>query len=197
MKPSAAASYIDIIRERFDSLRTQEKRIREAAALVVDRVLNKGTLWIYDRRGGALLGSECESSRLFLTDHRLTPESVMKRGDVLLIGAVEPDTPEDLELARRAKKAGAEVIALAATSLSGRTPRGKLLAEEADIAINNRSPEASGVLSAKGIALTFCPAAGVMNDCIFWALCAAVADKLLARGKTTHRIPGSASLRRA
>jgi uncharacterized phosphosugar-binding protein len=184
MKPSTAASYIDIVRERFDSLRTQEKRIREAAALIVDRVLDKGTLWIYDREEALSWEANVKAAGLLLTDHRLTPESEMKSGDVLLIGAVETDTPEDLDLARRAKNEGASVIVLAAASVSGCPQRGKLLAKEADIAIDNRSPEASGVLSAKGIAHTFCPAAGVMNDFIFWALCAAVADELLARGKT-------------
>ena len=178
-----ATDYINIVRARFDALKRQERRIREAASLIVERTLGGGTLWIYDREEALSWEANVKAAGLFLTNNRYTQESRLKTGDVLLIGAVEPDTPEDAALSGRARGEGAKVIALVSTSLEGRKPRGRLLAGDADIVIDNRSPEVFGVLSAKGVAQPFCPTAGVMNDCIFWALCAAMADELLARGK--------------
>jgi hypothetical protein len=179
-----ATAYIDTVRARFDTLHRQERRIRDAAAIIVERVLTGGTLWIEDREEALSWEANVKAAGLFLTDNRYTPESVLKPGDVLLIGAVEPGIPEDLALAGRARETGAKVIAIVSTSLSGRKLRGRLLADAADIVIDNRSPEVYGVISAKGMSLPFCPTAGVMNDCIFWALCAAVVDEFLARGKT-------------
>jgi uncharacterized phosphosugar-binding protein len=177
-------AYIDTIRARFDALRRQERRIRKAAALVVECVLGGRTLWVYDREEALSWEANVKAAGLFLTNNRFTPESILKKGDVLLIGAVEPDTPEDLALAGKARDAETKVIAVVSTSLSGRKPRGRLLADAADITLDNRSPEVFGILSVKGAAIPFCPTTGVMNDCIFWALCAALVDEFLARGKT-------------
>jgi len=177
-------SYIDTVRARFGALHTQERRIRKAASLIVERVLAGGTLWIEDREEALSWEANVKAAGLFLTNNRYTPESILRRGDVLLIGAVEPDTPEDLSLAERARAEGVKVIALTATKVSGRKPRGRLLSDTADIVLDNRSPEVYGILSAEGAASPFCPTSGVMNDCIFWALCAAVVDEFLSRGKT-------------
>lgn len=176
--------YLSIIRSRFAMLRKQARRLREAAALIADSVLSGGTLWIYDREEAISWEANVKAAGLFLTDHRFTAESTLKSGDVLLIAAVEPDTPGDVEYARKARGAGARVVAIVSAAAKDRHPHGMLLARTADIVLDNLSPEVYGLLDAKGADHPFCPATGVMNDCMFWALAAALADELLARGKT-------------
>jgi uncharacterized phosphosugar-binding protein len=180
-----AKTYIETIRKRFESARSQKDRFRAAASLVVGSVLDGGTLWIYDREEALMWEANIKAAGLFITNSQYTPETRLTPKDVLLIGAVEPDSPDDLAVADRAHGEGAKVIALAATSLAGREPRGSLLADAADITldIDNRSPEIFGIVPAGKKGRRCCPTTGVMNDCLFWALCAAIVDEFFARGK--------------
>lgn len=178
-----AQTYIYIVRKRFDLFRKQEKRLREAAFLIVECVLNRGALWTFDREEALLWEANVKAAGLFITNNQYTPESPVAPGDILLIAAVEPDIRENIALAEKVRRKGGRIIAITSTSLNGRKPRGKLLTEVSDIILDNHSPEVLGVLSGGKRGNAFCPTTGVMNDCIFWALCAAVVDEFLARGK--------------
>ncbi len=179
-----AHTYIDIVRKRFDLLRRQEDRFRSAASLIVEQVLGGGVLWIFDREQALLWEANVKAAGLFITNNQYTPQVCLVPGDILLMGAVEPDIPENTALAEKVRREGGKVIAITPTSLIGRNPRGKFLAEVVDIVLDNHSPEIFGVLSDGKSKHFFCPTTGVMNDCIFWALCAAMVDGFLARGKT-------------
>ena len=179
-----AGNYIDIVRKRFDLLHKQEDRLRAAASLIVKRVLEGGALWVYDREEALLWEANVKAAGLFVTNNQYTPESRLAPGDILLMGAVEPDLPENTALAEKVRREGGKIIAITSASLKGRKPRGKLLAEVSDIAFDNHSPEILGVLSEGNSGRSFCPTTGVMNDCMFWALCAAIVDEFVDRGKS-------------
>jgi len=178
-----AKTYIETLRKRFEFIRAQEGKFRKAAALIAARVLEGGTLWVYDREQALLWEANVKAAGLFITNNQYTPECQLTSKDILLIGAVEPDSPEDLTVAQRAAGEGAKIVAIAAATLQGRKTRGKLLAYAADIVLDNHSHEALGIVAAGKEGRRCCPTSGVMNDCIFWALCAAVADEFLFRGK--------------
>ncbi|MHB9030556.1 MAG: phosphoheptose isomerase family protein [Candidatus Latescibacterota bacterium] len=178
-----AKTYIETLRKRFNLVQEQEDRCRAAAALIVERVLDGGALWVYDREEALIWEANIKAAGLFITNNQFTPEQRLTPKDVLLIGAVEPDAPEDIAIAQKARSEGAKVIAITAILLQGRKPRGVFLSEVSDIVIDNHSPEVFGILPAGKGGESCCPTSGVMNDCLFWALCAAVLDEFLARRK--------------
>ncbi len=130
-----AHTYIDIVRKRFDLLRRQEDRFRSAASLIVEQVLGGGVLWIFDREQALLWEANVKAAGLFITNNQYTPQVCLVPGDILLMGAVEPDIPENTALAEKVRREGGKVIAITPTSLIGRNPRGKFLAEVVDIVL--------------------------------------------------------------
>ena len=81
------------------------------------------------------------------------------------------------------KSEGAKVVAFTSTSIENREAKGAILADFADVVIDNGSPEVFGICKAEGTG-AFSPTTGVMNDIIFWGLCAAFIDEMFSRGKT-------------
>ena len=110
--------------------------------------------------------------------------------DVLLISSIEPDYADDIDIAKKVKSEGAKVIAFSSTAIEDRPAKGTLLSKIADVAIDNGSPEVMGLLSSDGTG-NFGPSTGVMNDIIFWGVCAAFIDEMLSRRKTPSVYSGA------
>lgn len=176
--------YLEEVIRRFDMIPSGKEHFRAAAALVVERVLDGGTVWVYDREEALMWDADVRASGLFLTSNLYGSDRHLVSGDILVMAAVEPDTPEDISIAEKVKGEGGKVIVIAASSVTGRPVREKMLRDSADIFLDNHSPEVSGVLRTGGMESPFCPVSGVMNDIIFWGLCAAVIDEFFRRGKT-------------
>ena len=174
--------YLENIVRKFDRIPPQKKQIIQAASIMADAVLSGGKVYIYDREKALMVEANTRASGLAITSNYYDRNKKLTPKDVLILAAVEPDTPGDVEIARKVKGEGAKVIAIVSKMGASRKP----LAEEGDVIIDNHSPESMGILSVQGQLQKreFCPTTGVMNDIIFWAVCAAFIDEMFARGKT-------------
>ena len=174
--------YLNAIIKRFDRLLPQADKFKQAASYMADAVLVGGKVWIYDKEWSLMVDANTRASGLAITSNYYSKSNKLTRADVLLIGSIEPDTADDIEIVKKVKSEGAKVIAFVSTSTTGMAAKGTLLSEVADVVIDNWSPEVKGVLSAEGTGV-FGPTTGVMNDIIFWGVCAAFIDEMFSRGK--------------
>ena len=174
--------YLTAIIKRFDRLLPQADKFKQAASYMADAVLVGGKVWIYDKEWSLMVDANTRASGLAITSNYYSKSNKLTRADVLLIGSIEPDTADDIEIVKKVKSEGAKVIAFVSTSTTGMAAKGTLLSEVADVVIDNWSPEVKGVLSAEGTGV-FGPTTGVMNDIIFWGVCAAFIDEMFSRGK--------------
>ena len=174
--------YLTAIIKRFDRLLPPADKFKQAASYMADAVLVGGKVWIYDKEWSLMVDANTRASGLAITSNYYSKSNKLTRADVLLIGSIEPDTADDIEIVKKVKSEGAKVIAFVSTSTTGMAAKGTLLSEVADVVIDNWSPEVKGVLSAEGTGV-FGPTTGVMNDIIFWGVCAAFIDEMFSRGK--------------
>jgi uncharacterized phosphosugar-binding protein len=115
-------------------------------------------------------------------------QSTIQPGDVLFIGTVSGKSELPVELALRAKAYGVTVIALTAveysSQLTSQHPSGKRLFEVADLVIDNHSPYGDAMLEVEGLDRDICPFSGIGAAAALWAIVAAIAEEMLARGLT-------------
>ena len=182
--------YVDAVIKRFDALVPQEGMFRQAAGYMADAVLAGGTVYVYDKEKSLMVDANPRASGLAITSNYYNMDYVLTTNDVLLISSIEPDDAGDIEKAKKVKSEGAKVVAFTSTSIESREARGTIIAEIADVVLDNGSPEVSGICNAEGIG-TFGPTTGVMNDIIFWGLCAAFIDEMFSRGKTPSVYSGA------
>lgn len=175
--------FMDAVVDRFDKLSPQEGRFRQAAFYMAEAVLTGGTVYVYDKERSLMVDANTRASGLAITSNYYNRDKVLTANDVLLISSIEPDFADDIDIVNKVKSEGAKVIAFSSTAIEDRKTKGTLISEIADVAIDNGSPEVMGLLMTKGTG-AFSPSTGVMNDIIFWGVCAAFIDEMFSRGKT-------------
>jgi uncharacterized phosphosugar-binding protein len=99
----------------------------------------------------------------------------MKKGDVHLMAAIEPDSQKIIDEAKKARDMGQFVVAVA----PGNSTRIRRLS---DVFIDNLSPEGGGLLQIPGFAEKVGAAGGVLNNTLAWIFTAQFVDEMVRRG---------------
>jgi len=100
---------------------------------------------------------------------------------IMLISAISPAFPGEVDLAREKKAEGAYIVGIGPRSLDGDMPEEGLL-DIADAAFDNFSPESGGVVEIPGRAETICPTSGIVGNVIQQMISAQYAEKMIQAG---------------
>ena len=177
-----AFEYIGEVMRRLRLLEDQSEAALEAAETAAKKILNRGVLRVYDRRGG--LTRELESGAGIptfvrpITEKGIT-DSTLRPIDSLVFASLESNQPEDLHLIRMARGVTNAITTICPREGSG----GYRIYNEAPSSLNNLSPEREGVRKFDNNTRTFLHTGGVLNAVSFWMLIGEITGKLIAAGR--------------
>lgn len=108
-----------------------------------------------------------------------------KERNVMLINAISPAYPDEIELARDKQLEGAFVIGIGPESIDGTVTYSRLI-DIADVGFNNFSPEFGGVIKINDRKDTICPTSGIVGNVIQQMICAQWTDEMVRRGSIPY-----------
>ncbi len=185
LRPRDAIEYLGTVAHRTRMLGEQADAVRSAAETIAKKLINRGTLWVYDRRGGLareIAGGAGVPAFLRVIGPRQITDGSLRPIDALIFASLESNQPEDLHLIRMARGVTNAIVTLCPREQGG----GYRIYNEAPASLDNKSPEKDGIRSFDNNTRTFLHTGGVLNGALFWALVGEVVGKIIAAG----RVPG-------
>jgi uncharacterized phosphosugar-binding protein len=111
--------------------------------------------------------------------------SDVRADDIVLIGSVRSNQPQEIEVARSARGKGAFTTAFCPFSTEG-DASGKRLFKEVDAAFNTCCDERAGVIPVEGFPEKVSPLTGLAGNLVHWMLTAQWADHMARRGEMPY-----------
>jgi len=182
LRPRDAMEYLNTLARRIRMLNEQAEPLRSAAGMIAKKLLNRGTLWVYDRRGGLAReigrGSGAPAFLRVIGPKQITDGS-LRPIDALIFASLESNQPEDLHLIRMARGVTNAIVIVCPCEQGG----GYRIYNEAPASLDNKSPEKDGIRKFDNNTRTFLHTGGVLNCALFWALAGEIAGKIIAAGR--------------
>lgn len=181
-RPRDALKFIDTVAHRMNFLDGQGEALLSAAELFAKKVLNRGLVRVYDRRGG--LNRELENGAgmpAFLraiTSGEIT-DGTLRPIDGLIFASLESNQPGDLHLIRMARGITNAIVTVCPHEQGG----GYRIYNEAPSSLDNLSPEKDGVRKFDNDTRAFLHTGGILNGALLWMLAGEITGKLIAAGK--------------
>ena len=174
-----ARHYLAVLTERAASTATHMDAIQETAGNMSQRII----------AGGRWFASSLEHPGFQTEFNVACGPRMVNDGDwdaapdknVMVVTAISPAFPAEVELAKEKKAEGAFVIGIGPNSLDGDSPAARLL-NIADAGFDNFSPEAGGVVDIAGRPQTICPTSGVVGNLIQQMLNSQWAEEMIKAG---------------
>ena len=188
-----ARKYLDLACERFEMIGTDRPKIDSVSERWADLVLGKGArLFVY---GEPFKADEETTGNMFVTDavgaangsmiaSEYNPAGV-RAGDIVLIGSVRSNQPQEIEVARAARGKGAFAVAFCPFSSEG-DASGSSLFREVDAAFTTYCDERAGVIQVAGYPEPVSPLTGLAGNLVHWMLMAQWADHMARRGEMPY-----------
>jgi hypothetical protein len=173
------AEYLRVLTERVEGIKGYADRIIETAAIMSDRVL----------AGGRWFARSIEHPGFETEFNVASGPRMVNWGDwpattennILLISAISPAYPEEMELARQKRTEEAYTIGIGPSSLDGHVPAERLI-DMVDVGFDNLSPEFGGVIEVSGREGAICPTSGIVGNVIQQMITAQWAEEMIHRG---------------
>ena len=175
-----AKYYIDQCIERAEMVGKDRPKY-EAIGKKLAELVFAGARWMVFGANHALVSDACGVANGPMITRRYNAADV-KKGDIVLIGAYSSNHPEEIAVAREARKKGAYVVAITPFSTDG-DASGVRLYKEVDAAFNNYSPESWGIVPVEGLDRKVCPTTGVIGDLILWLIVSQWTEEMAKRGE--------------
>lgn len=185
LRPRDLMEYLNVAARRIRMLVEQADAIRSASEMIAKKLLNRGTFWVYDRRGGLareIGGGAGVPAFLRVIGPKQITDGSLRPIDALVFASLESNQPEDLHLIRMARGVTNAIVTVSPREEGG----GYRIYNEAPASLDNKSPEKDGIRKFDNNTRTFLHTGGVLNCALFWALVGEVTGKLVAAG----RVPG-------
>jgi hypothetical protein len=184
-----ARKYLNILCDRFLQVGTDRPKIDRVARKLADQVYGKGArfmiyghpqqiegygsgnMFVSDAVGaasGSKIGAGYNAARL-------------RENDIVLIGAVSSNYPDEITVAREARAKKAYTVAFCPFSTDG-DASGDRLFREVDDALYTYADESAGVIAVPGFPFKVSPIAGLTGLLVHWMLMAQWTDHLDRRG---------------
>lgn len=180
--PRDALEFLDEVMKRIRRLREQRETFDASAALIGKKILNRGTLWIYDRHK-ALARELGRGSGVPLFARPITKDGItngtLRAIDALIFASLESNLPEDLHLIRMARGITNAITTICPRESGG----GYRIYKEAPFGLDNFSPEKEGVRKFNNNARTFLHTGGIMNCTVLWMLLGEIIGKMISAGQ--------------
>jgi hypothetical protein len=187
-----AELYLDLLRERFLQGGTDRPKIDRIARKWADLVLEKGArLFVYGHpytvegygSGNMFVSDAVSAASGSMIAQAYDPKNTdLRENDILLIGSVGSNIPDEIDVARAGRAKRAYTVAFCPFSADGDSS-GVRLFKEADNALNTYADESAGVIAVPGYRFKVCPVTGLTGLLTLWMLTAQWADHMARRGE--------------
>lgn len=199
----AARAYLGKALRSFEQIREHElEQIDRVAQAWTDRILlfaetapiaDRPRLLVY---GHPQVGTPYEGTQnMFVNEAYETAAGTMimqpyelyktqlRAIDIVLIGAISPDNPNEIQVAQYARQIGAMVVAFGPfrDAAAGECLRGYV-----DVAIDTYSGDGGGVLDIEGFDEPVCPISGLSGNLVLWLLTAQWTYRMVERDQTPN-----------
>lgn len=180
MAVDKSAEYLRVLTQRVEKIKDHEPRIRETAVTMARRIRQGGRWFVrsLEHPGFASELSGVASGPMIVN---WGDWEAGKEQNVMLINAISPAYPQEVQLALKKQIEGAYVIAVGPSSMDGQSPPGGLI-DVADVGFDNFSPEREGVIAIPGRSHRICPTSGIIGNVIQQMICAQWTDEMVRRG---------------
>ena len=188
-----AALYLDLTLVRFRCIGADMPKIDRVASTMAALVLEKhARLFVYgepfpvdgDRTGNMFVTDAVGAASGSMIAQGYKAEDV-RENDIVLIGSVRSNQPQEMEIARDSRKKGAYTLAFCPFGTDG-DASGTRLYKEVDVAFNTYSDESEGVIAVEGFDKKVCPLAGLTGNFVHWLLIAQWTEHMARRGEMPY-----------
>ncbi|MCE5249089.1 hypothetical protein LLG96_02595 [bacterium] len=188
-----AEKYLDLVLERFVCVGADRPKIDRVASTMADYVLEKhARLFVYgepfsidgDRSGNMFVSDACGAASGTMIAQAYN-EAEVRENDIVLVCSVRSNQPQELDVARAARKKGAYTIAICPYTTDG-DASGDRLYKEVDVAFNTFCGESEGVIAAEGFPKKVCPVSGLTGNLLHWMLTAQWTWHMALRGEMPY-----------
>lgn len=188
-----AHRYLDLTLERFRCIGADRSKIDRIAEKWADYVLEKNArLFVYgeqfsvdgDRKGNMFV-SDAVGAASGSMIAQMYDEDNVRENDIVLIGSVRSNEPQEIEVARTAKEKGAYTVAFCPYATDG-DASGIRLYKEVNDALNTYCDESAGVIEVKDFDEKVCPITGLTGNLVHWMLTAQWTDHMARRGEMPY-----------
>ena len=173
--------YIDTLLERLADFHGRDMaRADQVAEKIARRIIGGGRYFVRSRNKGVELDAYTVAQGLMLCN-TLEQRAAAEGGDqdTLLVAAVTPDDPQELEWADQARASGNYLIGIGPTNSDG-------LRQRCDEYFDDGCDEKPGVIAIPGREEPVCPATGILNLIIMYVLTAQFVDEMCRRGAVPY-----------
>ncbi|MCE5251634.1 hypothetical protein LLG96_15610 [bacterium] len=187
-----AKQYLEKACERFEMIGSDRPKIDRIAEKWADLVLGRhARLFVY---GEPFRTENGPTGNMFVSDAAGAANGSMiargygndvRDGDIVLIGSVRSNQPQEIEVARTARSKGAFTVAFCPYSTDGDSS-GVRLFKEVDEAFNTYCDERAGVIAVEGFPEKVSPLTGLTGNLVHWMLTAQWADHMARRGEMPY-----------
>ncbi len=188
-----AARYLDMVLERFRCIGADMLKIDRIAYLWADLVLEKhARLYVYgepfpidgDRTGNMFVTDAVGAASGSMIAQGYKADDI-RENDIVLIGSVRSNQPQEIEVARASREKGAYTVAFCPFTTDG-DASGTRLYKEVDVAFNTYSDESDGVIAVEGFDKKMCPLSGLTGNLVQWLLTAQWTEHMARRGEMPY-----------
>lgn len=174
-------AYLKVLFDRAAAIRREDRAaMDELAVVIAKRIMVGGRFFVRSRNPGVQGDSNSVAQGLMLTnafEMRAAADGGDK--DTLVIAAVSPDDPQELEWAETARANGNYIIGIGPVESPA-------LEAHCDLYFNNRCAEAAGVIAVADRAEKVSPASGILNNLILHFITAQFVDEMCRRGAVPY-----------
>ncbi len=185
-----AEFYLDVLYDRFTMVGADRPKIDRIAKKMAELVSGKGArLFAYGHEQHV---EDYTALNMFVSDSVGAASGTkigqsyraerVRPGDIVLIGAITPDHPQEIAVAREARAKGAYTVAFCPYT-NHRNASGERLFLEVDDALNTYAYETAGVVEVPGFPEKVSPVAGLTGLLVHWMLMAQWTDHMDRRGE--------------
>jgi uncharacterized phosphosugar-binding protein len=195
-KENPAGKFLDLCLDRYQMIYTDKPKFDHVAETWADRVLNrKARLLVYGHHqkvapyGGTVNtfvndAYICSSSSMIadVYDHKADS---LTANDIVFITSIFSNHPDEIDVARKARSAGAKTTAFCPFALEG-DASGVRLYKEADDVFNTYCEEVGGVIQIPGFDKKIAPLTGLTGNLVHWMLMAQWTEHMVNRGEVPY-----------
>lgn len=185
---SKARDYIETIIFRLYELERQLETMELAARKIAENILAGSQLYYFDRTGSFAAEAVNRASGLMMARELVT--DAVQPNDIVIYGAETANAPEDMDLLHQLKERKALIVTIGPMPASAPKSGTKTIHQPAHFAIDNLSNEPEGIVTVVKNQPPICPAGGVMNIIILWALTAQLIGELIKKDMVPYVIMG-------
>ena len=188
---------------QLDMFEAEMGAIRMIAEMAVDSALDGGRVFVYSRdHKGLAVEAQGRRGGLTMTKGVFDKDGELRsylKGertpkDLVIMGILEPDSPDDMKHLATFKKEGVKLASIGPMTRGWKIPEGPTVPKQVDAHIGSMC-DTNGLFALPGFNRKVSPTSGPIQNQLFWAVCMEIAEQVIRRTGNAPGVLFSAAIR--